>query len=122
MAPDSGPVDHFRALFPLRPAAPPASDSPRPATAPRAGQERTERLGLTVASAGGIVDGTDLYGPGVQAGPFRRVAFLPELTSRSCSALIRGADDRPWFREQSLAGRDPVRPGWAARWCWAARG
>jgi enediyne polyketide synthase len=32
-----------------------------------------------------------------QAGPFRRVAFLPEVTSRSCSALVRGADDRPWF-------------------------
>ncbi len=51
-----------------------------------------------MASAGGIVDGTDLYGPVFfQAGPFRRVAFLPEVTSRSCSALIRGADDRPWF-------------------------
>jgi enediyne polyketide synthase len=109
---DSGfQVGHFRALFPLRPAAPPAQDSPEPALAPlaqdspepavvpRPGQEGTERLGLTVASAGGIVDGTDLYGPVFfQAGPFRRVAFLPELTSRSCSALIRGADDRPWFR------------------------
>ena len=72
---------------------------PEPAVVPRPGQEGTERLGLTVASAGGIVDGTDLYGPVFfQAGPFRRVAFLPELTSRSCSALIRGADDRPWFR------------------------
>jgi enediyne polyketide synthase len=51
-----------------------------------------------MASAGGIVDGTDLYGPVYfQAGPFRRVAFLPEVSSRSCSALIRGADDRPWF-------------------------
>ena len=99
-------VGHFRALFPLQPAAPPAQNSPGPPTtpqaghelAPRSGPEQTERLGLTVASAGGIVDGTDLYGPVFfQAGPFRRVAFLPELTSRSCSALVRGADDRPWF-------------------------
>jgi hypothetical protein len=61
-----------------------------------------------VASAGGIVDGTDLYGPVFfQAGPFRRVAFLPELTSRSCSALIRGADDRPWFRRAEPEQADP---------------
>jgi enediyne polyketide synthase len=98
---DSGfQVGHFRALFPLQPAVPPAQSSPEPAVEPRSGQqERTKRLGLTVSSAGGLVDGTDLYGPVFfQAGPFRRVAFLPELTSRSCSALIRGADDRPWFR------------------------
>jgi hypothetical protein len=42
-----------------------------------------------------------------QAGPFRRVAFLPELTSRSCSALIRGADDRPWFRRAEDKQADP---------------
>ncbi|MGH3119737.1 MAG: KR domain-containing protein, partial [Streptosporangiaceae bacterium] len=110
---DSGfQVDHFRALFPLRPAAPPARNSPEPAAAPRAGQERTERLGLTVASAGGIVDGTDLYGPVFfQAGPFRRVAFLPELTSRSCSALIRGADDRPWFRRTEPREAEPEATG-----------
>ncbi len=104
-------VGHFRALFPLQPAAPPARDSPEPAVAPRSGQEeRSERLGLTVASAGGLVDGTDLYGPVFfQAGPFRRVAFLPELTSRSCSALIRGADDRPWFSRAELkAPADPT--------------
>ena len=83
-------VDHFRALFPLgdTPQAPGQPAEPRTA----------QGLGLTVASAGGIVDGTDLYGPVFfQAGPFRRVAFLPEVTSRSCSALVRGADDRPWF-------------------------
>ncbi len=110
---DSGfQVDHFRALFPLRPAAPPAPNSPEPAAAPHSGEERTERLGLTVASAGGIVDGTDLYGPVFfQAGPFRRVAFLPELTSRSCSALIRGADDRPWFRRAELGGTGSGAPG-----------
>jgi enediyne polyketide synthase len=98
---DSGfQVDHFRALFPLGPVPEPeppgraAAEPPEPPAAPRPGSG----LGLTVASAGGMVDGTDLYGPVFfQAGPFRRVAFLPEVTSRSCSALIRGADDRPWF-------------------------
>jgi enediyne polyketide synthase len=112
---DSGfQVGHFRALFPLRPAAPPVQNSPEPAVGPRDGpEERTDRLGLTVASAGGLVDGTDLYGPVFfQAGPFRRVAFLPELTSRSCSALIRGADDRPWFRqaEPKVAGPGGTGP------------
>jgi enediyne polyketide synthase len=47
---------------------------------------------------GGIVDGTDLYGPvNFQTGRFRRVAFLPEVTSRTCRALVRGGDDQPWF-------------------------
>jgi hypothetical protein len=57
------------------------------------------------AAPGGIVDGTDLYGPVCfQAGPFRRLAFLPEVTARSCQALVRGADDRPWFaRPDDLA-------------------
>jgi hypothetical protein len=102
---DSGfQVDHFRAQFPLGPepeadrAAPPPRDQ---AGAPRPGSG----LGLTVASAGGMVDGTDLYGPVFfQGGPFRRVAFLPEVTSRSCSALVRGADDRPWFAGSQLGG------------------
>ena len=104
---DSGfQVGHFRALFPLQPAALTAQNSPEPAVAPRSGQ--TARLGLTVASAGGIVDGTDLYGPVFfQAGAFRRVAFLPELTSRSCSALVRGADDRPWFRPAEPKTAEP---------------
>ena len=90
-------VDHFRALFPLGD----APQAPGQPAAPQTGQG----LGLTVASAGGIVDGTDLYGPVFfQAGPFRRVAFLPEVTSRSCSALVRGADDRPWFAGPEVSG------------------
>ncbi len=105
---DSGfQVDHFRARFPLGPgpepdrAAPPAAGAAEQPAAPRPGSG----LGLTVASAGGMVDGTDLYGPVFfQAGPFRRVAFLPEVTSRSCSALVRGADDRPWFAGSELSG------------------
>ena len=44
-----------------------------------------------------------------QAGPFRRVAFLPEVTSRSCSALIRGADDRPWFAGPEAPGSPESR-------------
>ena len=90
-------IDHFRALFPLgdEPQAPGQPAEPRTA----------QGLGLTVGSAGGIVDGTDLYGPVFfQAGPFRRVAFLPEVTSRSCSALVRGADDRPWFADPESSG------------------
>ena len=90
-------IDHFRALFPLgdAPQAPGQPAEPRTA----------QGLGLTVGSAGGIVDGTDLYGPVFfQAGPFRRVAFLPEVTSRSCSALVRGADDRPWFADPEFSG------------------
>jgi enediyne polyketide synthase len=82
-----------------------AAEPPEQPAAPRAGSG----LGLTVASAGGIVDGTDLYGPVFfQAGPFRRVAFLPEVTSRSCSALVRGADDRPWFAASELSGAPGV--------------
>ena len=99
-------VDHFRALFPLgdvpqAPGEPAALQAPGQPTAPQTRQG----LGLTVASAGGLVDGTDLYGPVFfQAGPFRRVAFLPEVTSRSCSALVRGADDRPWFAGPEVSG------------------
>jgi hypothetical protein len=53
------------------------------------------------ASHSGIVDGTELYGPiCFQSGRFRRVALLPEVTSRSCRALVRGGDDGTWFGEQ----------------------
>jgi enediyne polyketide synthase len=54
--------------------------------------------GAAAAPAGSIVDGTDLYGPVYfQTGRFRRVAFLPEVGSRACRALVRGGDDQPWF-------------------------
>jgi enediyne polyketide synthase len=47
---------------------------------------------------GAMVDGTDLYGQVFfQTGRFRRVAFLPEASSRACRALVRGGDDLPWF-------------------------
>jgi len=97
-------VDHFRAHFALPGA--PRSVASGPADeasteiggaghglpGPRAGGAR-DRM-----ASGGIVDGTDLYGPiCFQSGRFRRVAFLPEVTSRSCRALVRGGDDQPWF-------------------------
>ncbi len=75
----------------------PLEDAPGPAS-PGLRGEPTARTGLTVTAPGGVVDGTDLYGRiCFQAGSFRRVAFLPEVTARSCRALVRGADDRPWF-------------------------
>ena len=59
--------------------------------------------------AGGIVDGTDLYGPVCfQSGRFRRMAFLPEVTSGSCRALIRGGDDQPWFGAQATPPAAPL--------------
>ena len=52
------------------------------------------------ASDAGIVDGTELYGPVCfQSGQFRRAALLPEVTSRSCRALVRGGDGQPWFAD-----------------------
>ncbi|HLQ55215.1 MAG TPA: KR domain-containing protein, partial [Streptosporangiaceae bacterium] len=62
----------------------------------------------THVGSAGIVDGTELYGPiCFQAGRFRRVAFLPEVTPRSCRALVRGGDDQPWF--EPGADGDPAR-------------
>jgi enediyne polyketide synthase len=83
-------LDHARAVFRTtgRPAAapPPASWA--------AGQGR----GTGGVAPGAMVDGTDLYGQVFfQSGRFRRVAFLPEASSRACRALVRGGDDLPWF-------------------------
>ena len=110
-------VDHFRAFFPLQPGT--LRDGPHwgsehrdsehrdaPGGQPGGTAGRGRGLGLAAPGAGRIVDGTDVYGPVCfQAGPFRRVAFLPEVTARSCRALIRGADDRAWFTGPS------ARPG-----------
>ncbi|MBO0838251.1 MAG: polyketide synthase dehydratase domain-containing protein, partial [Actinobacteria bacterium] len=53
---------------------------------------------LVSAAATGLVDGAELYGPVCfQAGPFRRIALLPEITPRSGRAIARGADEQPWF-------------------------
>jgi hypothetical protein len=76
--------DHLRAAFPLI-----ATSQDRDV---RVGGEPLD--GMSTA----IVDGTELYGPlCAQTGRFRRVAYLPELTARSCRGLLRGADDLPWF-------------------------
>ena len=98
-------LDHLRAFFPLRP----GPDSPgRPGE--HGNQDAAgERLSLGAAVPGSIVDGTDVYGPVCfQRGPFRRVAFLTEVTARSCHGLVRGADDRPWF--SGAAGPAGARP------------
>ncbi len=63
-----------------------------------------------LAETTGMVDGAELYGAVCfQAGRFRRIALLPEITSRSCRALARGADDRPWFGDDT--GLDSGGPG-----------
>ncbi len=55
-----------------------------------------------VGAQSGLVDGAELYGPiSFQDGRFRRIALLPEVTSRSCRALARGTDDQPWFEPGS---------------------
>ena len=54
----------------------------------------------------GLVDGAELYGPiSFQDGRFRRIALLPEVTSRSCRALARGTDDQPWFEPGSALAK-----------------
>ena len=64
---------------------------------PRAGPLARDGAPSGVAP-GAMVDGTDLYGQVFfQTGRFRRVAFLPEASSRACRALVRGGDDLPWF-------------------------
>lgn len=88
-------VDHFRAVF-TRPG--PAPEEPAEGPEPERAADSP--------GPGGIVDGTDLYGPVCfQSGRFRRVAFLPEVSSRSCRALARGGDDQPWFGPGEPGGR-----------------
>jgi enediyne polyketide synthase len=86
-------VDHARAMFGD---APMADDSDG---ATKGGRGRhTRRQDRADMPGGGIVDGADLYGHiYFQAGRFRRIAFLPEVSSRGCRALVRGGDVKPWF-------------------------
>ena len=83
-------LDHARAMF---------AAAGRPAAAPSpAGWAAGPGRGTGGVAPGAMVDGTDLYGQVFfQAGRFRRVAFLPEASSRGCRALVRGGDDLPWF-------------------------
>jgi enediyne polyketide synthase len=89
---DSGfATDHFQATF--RPADAAAAAAPSQA----AGLPELDEMPATHT---GIVDGTELYGPiCFQSGRFRRAALLPEVTSRSCRALVRGGDGQPWFAD-----------------------
>jgi enediyne polyketide synthase len=82
-------VDHVRAVFSCE-LQPPEAGTSIGAALPE--------LEEVPASDARIVDGTELYGPVCfQSGRFRRAALLPEVTSRSCRALVRGGDDQPWF-------------------------
>jgi enediyne polyketide synthase len=82
-------TDHFRATFH-------SAETARTLAASRAAH--LPDLDEVPASDSGIVDGTELYEAlCFQSGPFRRAALLPEVTSRSCRALVRGGDAAPWF-------------------------
>ncbi len=102
-------TDHCRAVFQSR-----AADGPPGQAAARSGGSAAGGfLGWGSSEpAAAIVDSTDLYGPVCfQTGRFRRVAFLPELTSRRCRALVRGGDDQPWFGAESGAADASLRLG-----------
>jgi malonyl CoA-acyl carrier protein transacylase len=93
-------TDHCRAMFRRPAAVSPAQDASRPAEGGRA-------AGATGATGPviDVVDSADLYGQiCFQSGRFRRVGFLPELTSRQCRALLRGDDDQPWFGRAGASG------------------
>ncbi len=92
------PDDHARAEFSCAADAPDTPETP--------GAAASSALHQLVAGPSGLVDGAELYGPiCFQAGRFRRVALLPEVTARSGRALARGSDGEPWFPAGSeLAG------------------
>ena len=72
----------------------------------------TSRPSEPAADATGLVDGAELYGPVCfQTGRFRRIAMLPEVSSRSCRALARGADERPWFVAPGQLTLERLAPG-----------
>jgi len=87
-------VDHARAEF--------SREAPgTPDAAVALASPALPRLG---AGAGGLVDGAELYGPVCfQSGRFRRIALLPEVTARSGRAVVRGADDQPWYAADELS-------------------
>ncbi|HTZ26865.1 MAG TPA: SDR family NAD(P)-dependent oxidoreductase [Streptosporangiaceae bacterium] len=82
-------TDHFRATFH-------SADTAR--TTLRSLAARMPELDEMPADDSGIIDGTELYEEiCFQSGQFRRAALLPEVTSRSCRALVSGGDPEPWF-------------------------
>jgi enediyne polyketide synthase len=97
-------VDHVRARFQLADDPDGAGGLDGTSGAGWSGGTVGPAEGAAVAllpGATGMVDGAELYGAACfQAGRFRRIALLPEITSRSCRALARGADDRAWFGDE----------------------
>ena len=103
-------IEHYRAVFGWGDDAP---DEPGSAAAAGASAAGASAAGAAPAGAagpaevallaeppagGGLVDGSELYGPiCFPTGRFRRIAVLQEVTSGSCRALARGGDDWPWF-------------------------
>ena len=88
-------VDHARAEFNCAD----CDELPPALMTPDTAQAALKQL---VGAQSGLVDGAELYGPiSFQDGRFRRIALLPEVTSRSCRALARGSDDQPWFEPGS---------------------
>ncbi|MGA8462403.1 MAG: SDR family NAD(P)-dependent oxidoreductase, partial [Streptosporangiaceae bacterium] len=82
-------TDHFRATFH-------SADTARATL--RSLAARMPELDEMPADDSGIIDGTQLYEEiCFQSGQFRRAALLPEVTSRSCRALVRGGDPEAWF-------------------------
>lgn len=89
-------VDHARAEFRPATGLPEAAETGGEAAASKKAAAGEGTAGSM--APGAIVDGTDLYGEVFFAGGrFRRVAFLPEVSSRACRALVRGGDSQPWF-------------------------
>jgi hypothetical protein len=100
-------VDHVRAEFHLDGA--PDNELVPPPSRPAPDGSAVGEAG---AGATGLVDGAELYGPVCfQSGRFRRIAILPEVTSRSCRALARGADERPWFVAPGQLTLERLAPG-----------
>jgi enediyne polyketide synthase len=88
-------VEHARAEFCCAESAEPVESVIAPVTA-------QAMLSQLTARTAGLIDGAELYGSiSFQTGRFRRVALLPEVTTRSCRALARGPDDEPWFEPGS---------------------
>jgi enediyne polyketide synthase len=88
-------VDHARAEFTC------AETAGLPPVA-TAGVTAQAVLSELTANPSGLVDGAEIYGPiAFQGGRFQRIALLSEVTTRSCRALARGADDQPWFEPGS---------------------
>ncbi len=98
-------TDHFRATFRL------ADDLG--SCAPLSLAACMPELDEVPASHSGIVDGTELYGPVCfQSGRFRRAALLPEVTTYSCRALVRGGEDgQPWFSVADGSAEAPLLLG-----------